>query len=233
MNLRILVFPLPPWLTHCRLCEPSLNSGMEGRTGGAGPAGVCPGSGLPQAHMDARWRSGLSLVAGETEAVGTGAGQSTSPSSERMTAGCCRCWTCWRPASPGEGRTPAPHSSSSCWTSGPCLCYCRVRVTRWEVRVVMDKDDTNHERAAVVASFWLDTEMKNENVTWLFTKLRQSQRCKFVSTHTRWHNLWKIHIIHVSWNYLTSAQSCRAFLMLVCWEPDLLEGLQLYLRLSS
>lgn len=99
------------------------------RTGGADRPGVHLGSGLQLGRVEAQWCgqpwSGLSLDAGETEAAGTGAGQSKSRSLARTTVDCC-CyrWTCWRLTSPGGGRTPAPHSSSSWWTGGPCLCYC-------------------------------------------------------------------------------------------------------------
>lgn len=98
--------------------------------GGPESAGVRRGSGLQQVHVEAQWcgqrRSGLSPAVGETEAGGTGAGRSKCQSSARTMVD-CRCWMCWRPASPGGGRTLAPHSSSSWWTDDPCLCYCRAR----------------------------------------------------------------------------------------------------------
>lgn len=114
-SVRILVSPPPLLLTHCCPCEPPPNPETEARTGGADPAGLRPGSGP------------LRQWSGETEAGDTGAGRSTCRRSARMTADCCRCWTCWRPASPGGGRTPAPRSSSSWWTGGPCLCCWRRR----------------------------------------------------------------------------------------------------------
>lgn len=96
---------------------------MAERTGGAGPAGVCPGSGLQQESWGCGRRCcGPIPAAGEMDAVDTVAGPRASPCSARTTADCCRRWRCWRPTSPGGGRTPAPHSSSSCWRGGPCLC---------------------------------------------------------------------------------------------------------------
>ncbi len=112
-------FPSQLQLTHCCSCEKPLSSGTGVRAGGAELAGGCPGSGL----QTARARQHGLHWSGAKEAVGTDFGHSKFRSSERTRADCC-CWTCWRPTSPGAGHTPEPHSSSSWWTDGPCLCYC-------------------------------------------------------------------------------------------------------------
>lgn len=49
----------------------------------------------------------------------------------------------------------------------------RERVAQWEVRAVTDEDDTQHDRCCCCCcNFWLATEVKNETMARVLTKLK-------------------------------------------------------------
>lgn len=156
-------------LTPCCLFGSWLNPVMKVWTWRSQPADNHPAAGLQllpvEVHESRQCRAEgwwcLSQAADGTKAGDIAAHQSTNQSSVRKKQFDCCCWMCWRPASPGGGCKLEPHSSSSCLTSGPYLCYCGETWRQWAWESAQSRKDGRYQIQPLISCHFSNSSLKH------------------------------------------------------------------------